>query len=173
MLLTSRRTACVGSSGWRIFFTAAAVPGAKDGIRTTVKPSIRCADGGAGGGLTAALEILINSPRVKKLILEGDTTKIPGAIQSSRPEGMQTFNQGLTDLVKSGKVEEAEAIRCSAKPDELKMNLKGIFSGTSAMRRSVPFGQLKRPDLCPQRRGAARAAPLRTAWQSVAQLNRW
>ena len=87
----------------------------------------------AGGGRTAALEILINSPRIKKLILEGDTTKIPAAIQSSRSDGMQTFNQALVDLVKAGKVEETEALRFSPKPDELKMNLKGIFSGTSAM----------------------------------------
>jgi pilus retraction protein PilT len=86
-----------------------------------------------GGGRTAAMEILLNSPRIKKLILEGDTTKIPGAIQSSRQEGMQTFNQALVDLVKAGKVEEAEALRFSPKPDELKMNLKGIYSGTSAM----------------------------------------
>jgi twitching motility protein PilT len=87
----------------------------------------------AGGGRTAALEIMINSPRIKKLILEGDTTKIPAAIQSSRSDGMQTFNQALVDLVKGGKVEEAEALKFSPKPDELKMNLKGIFSGTSAM----------------------------------------
>ena len=87
----------------------------------------------AGGGRTAAMEILINSPRIKKLILEGDTTKIPAAIQSSRSEGMQTFNQALVDLVKGGKADEAEALRFSPKPDELKMNLKGIYSGTSAM----------------------------------------
>ena len=62
------------------------------------------------GGRTAALEILINSPRIKKLILEGDTLKIPAAIQASRSEGMQTFNQALVDLVKAGKVEEAEAL---------------------------------------------------------------
>lgn len=86
-----------------------------------------------GGGRTAALEILLNTPRIKKLILEGDTTKIPAAIQASRSEGMQTFNQALVDLVKAGKVEEADALRFSPKPDELKMNLKGIFSGTSAM----------------------------------------
>ena len=85
------------------------------------------------GGRTAAMEILLNSPRIKKLILEGDTTKIPAAIQASRTEGMQTFNQSLLDLVKAGKVAEAEAMRISPKPDELKMNLKGIFSGTSAM----------------------------------------
>jgi twitching motility protein PilU len=86
-----------------------------------------------GGGRVAALEILINSPRIKKLILEGDTPKIPVAIQSSRSEGMQTFNQALVDLVNTGKLEEAVAIQFSPKPDELKMNLKGIFSGTSGM----------------------------------------
>ena len=86
-----------------------------------------------GGGRTAALEILINSPRIKKLILEGDTTKIPAAIQASRSDGMQTFNQALVDLVKADTVTEADALRFSPKPDELKMNLKGIFSGTSGM----------------------------------------
>ncbi len=87
----------------------------------------------AGGGRVAALEILINSPRIRKLILEGDTTKIPAAIQASRAEGMQTFNQALVDLVKAGKVEETEALRVSPKPDELRMNLKGVFSGTSGL----------------------------------------
>jgi twitching motility protein PilT len=86
-----------------------------------------------GGGRAAALEILINSPRIKKLILEGDTTKIPAAMQASRSDGMQTFNQALVDLVKAGKVEEADALRSSPKPDELRMNLKGIFSGTTGM----------------------------------------
>lgn len=87
----------------------------------------------AGGGRVAALEILLNSPRIKKLILEGDTSKIPAAIQASRTEGMQTFNQALSDLVQAGKAEEAEALRVSPKPDELRMNLKGIFSGASGL----------------------------------------
>jgi twitching motility protein PilT len=86
-----------------------------------------------GGGRVAALEILLNSPRIKKLILEGNTTKIPAAIQASRNEGMQTFNQALVDLVQMGRVEEAEALRASPKPDELRMNLKGIYSGTSGL----------------------------------------
>ncbi len=89
--------------------------------------------GKAGGGRIAAVEVLLNSPRIRKLILDGDTTKIPGAIQSSRNEGMQTFNQALTDLVKAGKVTEEEALGTSPKPDELRMNLKGVFSGTTGM----------------------------------------
>jgi Tfp pilus assembly pilus retraction ATPase PilT len=86
-----------------------------------------------GGGRAAALEILINTPRVKKLILEGDTSRIPASIQASKTEGMQTFNQALVDLVKAGKVDETDALQFSPKPDELKMNLKGIFSGTSGL----------------------------------------
>jgi twitching motility protein PilT len=86
-----------------------------------------------GGGRVGALEILINSPRIKKLILDGDTTKIPAAIQASRADGMQTFNQALVDLVKAGKIEETEALRVSPKPDELKMNLKGIYSGSAGL----------------------------------------
>lgn len=86
-----------------------------------------------GGGRVAALEILLNTPRIRKLILEGDTTKISGAIQASRSEGLQTFNQALTDLVKAGKVTEDEALGTSPKPEELRMNLKGIFSGTTGM----------------------------------------
>jgi twitching motility protein PilU len=87
----------------------------------------------SGGGRVAALEIMVNTPRIKKLILEGDITKIHGAIQASGSEGMQTFNQALVDLVKAGKVDETVAIQFSPKPDELKMNLKGIFSGTSGL----------------------------------------
>ncbi len=87
----------------------------------------------SGGGRVAGLEIMINSPRIKKLILEGETPKIPAAIQSSRSEGMQTFNQAIVDLVKAGKVDETVALQFSPKPDELKMNLKGIFSGTSGL----------------------------------------
>ena len=86
-----------------------------------------------GGGRVAALEILINSPRIKKLILDGETTKISAALQASRTEGMQTFNQALVDLVKTGKVQDADAVRFSPKPDELMMNLKGIYSGTEGL----------------------------------------
>ncbi|HNQ87976.1 MAG TPA: PilT/PilU family type 4a pilus ATPase [Verrucomicrobiota bacterium] len=87
----------------------------------------------AGGGRVAALEILLNSPRLKKLILEGDTTRIPAAIQASYHDGMQTFNQALLDLLKAGKIEDTEALRVSPKPDELRMNIKGVFSGTSGL----------------------------------------
>jgi twitching motility protein PilT len=83
------------------------------------------------GGRLAVMEILIRTPRIRQLILEGDTTRIPDAIQGARSDGMQTFNQGLLDLVNAGLITEADALRVSPKPSELQMNLKGMFSGAS------------------------------------------
>ena len=40
---------------------------------------------------------------------------------------MQTFNMSLVDLVKRGLVSQDEAEWNSDNPDELKMNLQGIF----------------------------------------------
>lgn len=86
-----------------------------------------------GKGRAAAIEILIATPLVRKLLLEGVTTKLPAAIQSSQSEGMQTFNQALVKLVQAGDISEQDALTATSKPDELKLNLKGIYSGTSGM----------------------------------------
>jgi Tfp pilus assembly pilus retraction ATPase PilT len=40
---------------------------------------------------------------------------------------MQTFNMSLVDLVKRKLITEEEAMWASDNPDELKMNLQGIF----------------------------------------------
>ena len=86
-----------------------------------------------GQGRAAALEILIASPLIRKLLLEGATGKLPPAVQASTSEGMQTFNQALVKLVQSGAISEQDALATTSKPDELKLNLKGIYSGTTGM----------------------------------------
>ncbi len=86
-----------------------------------------------GQGRAAAIEILIATPLIRKLLLEGATGKLPPAVQASQSEGMQTFNQALVKLIQEGTVSEEEALSTSSKPDELKLNLKGIYSGTSGM----------------------------------------
>lgn len=90
------------------------------------------------GGRMAAMEVLIGTARIRQLIREGETTEIPAAIQGSGSVGMQTFNQSLVTLVNSGQIEEADAVRFSAKPDELRMNLQGIFSGTPGLVQNPP-----------------------------------
>src|ERR1700722_4338091 len=79
------------------------------------------------GGVTPALEILINSGTVKKLIEENRLEKLPAAIETGTEDGMQNFNQSLFQLVKDGKVSEKEALAKASNAQALEMNFKGIF----------------------------------------------
>ena len=79
------------------------------------------------GGVTPAVEILINTPTVKKLIEENRLDKLAAAIETGTEDGMQNFNQALFQLVKAGKVSKAEALTKASNPQALEMNFKGIF----------------------------------------------
>jgi twitching motility protein PilT len=79
------------------------------------------------GGMTPALEIMINTPTVRKLIEENRLDKLPAAIETGTDDGMINFNQALFNLVKEGKVSEAEALSKASNPQALEMNFKGIF----------------------------------------------
>jgi len=79
------------------------------------------------GSMTPALEIMINTPTVKKLIEENRLDKLPAAIETGVEDGMLNFNQALFNLVKQGKVSEQEALSKATNPQALEMNFKGIF----------------------------------------------
>jgi len=52
---------------------------------------------------------------------------LSAAIETGRDDGMQSFNQAIYDLIKSGTVTEAEGMRLATNPEALRMNLQGIF----------------------------------------------
>ncbi len=79
------------------------------------------------GSMTPALEIMINTATVKKLIEENRLDKLPAAIETGNDDGMLNFNQALFNLVKEGKVSEREALAKASNPQALEMNFKGIF----------------------------------------------
>ena len=79
------------------------------------------------GSMTPALEIMINTSTVKKLIEENRLDKLAAAIETGIDDGMINFNQALFDLVKQGKVSEQEALSKATNPQALEMNFKGIF----------------------------------------------
>src|SRR5881409_678351 len=79
------------------------------------------------GGMTPALEIMINTATVKKLMEENRLDKLPAAIETGNDDGMINFNQALFKLVKDGKVTEQEALSKATNPQALEMNFKGIF----------------------------------------------
>ncbi|HPU55313.1 MAG TPA: PilT/PilU family type 4a pilus ATPase, partial [Verrucomicrobiota bacterium] len=74
------------------------------------------------GTVTPALEILINTPTVKKLIEENRLDKLAAAIETGTEEGMISFNQSLFLLVKEGKVTQKEALSKASNPQALEMN---------------------------------------------------
>jgi twitching motility protein PilT len=79
------------------------------------------------GKMTPALEILINSPLVKKMLEENRLDKLTAAIETGGDDGMLTFNQSLFNLAKSGRITEKEALSKASNPQALEMNFKGIF----------------------------------------------
>ncbi|HWX22301.1 MAG TPA: PilT/PilU family type 4a pilus ATPase [Candidatus Binatia bacterium] len=79
------------------------------------------------GAMTPAVEIMINTATVKKLIEENRLDKLPAAIETGTDDGMINFNQALFNLVKAGKVSEQEALNKATNPQALEMNFKGIF----------------------------------------------
>ena len=79
------------------------------------------------GGVIPAIEIMINTPTINKLISENRTEKLHAAIETGTDDGMQNFNQSLFQLVKDGIVSKEEALDKASNPQALEMNFKGIF----------------------------------------------
>ena len=69
------------------------------------------------GGRAAALEIMIATTAVRNLIREAKLHQIPGIMQASQRDGMQTMDMALTDLVTRGVVHKAEAQSRSMNPN--------------------------------------------------------
>ena len=69
------------------------------------------------GGRVAALEILTGTTAVRNLIREGKIHQIPGTMQVSQKDGMQTMDMALTNLVTRGIVTREEAQSKSMNPN--------------------------------------------------------
>ncbi len=83
-----------------------------------------------GKGRVPAIEILINTARVKEYIEDKDKTKkIREAIsQGYVSYGMQTFDQSLMSLYKEGLITLDEAMRQASNPDDFALRIRGVSS---------------------------------------------
>jgi len=77
--------------------------------------------------VTVGLEILINTPVVRKMIEENRLDKLSAAIETGTEDGMQSFNQAFYNLCMQGKITKEEALGKATNPQALEMNFKGIF----------------------------------------------
>ncbi len=85
-----------------------------------------------GKGRVPAIEVLLATARVRELIEDKDRTKeVADAIaQGHVAYGMQTFDQSLMGLLKSGLISYEEALRQATNADDFALRVSGV-SGTS------------------------------------------
>jgi len=77
-----------------------------------------------GGGQIAAVEVLINTPRIAELIFNGKVNEIKQLMQNSNALGMQTFDQALFDLYENGLITYNDALRGADSMNDLRLNIK-------------------------------------------------
>jgi len=81
--------------------------------------------------IVPAVETLLNTAAVAKLIHTGSLEKLIAAIELGQGDGMQTFDQALYDLVGKGTITQEEALANSPTPEALKMRFQGVVLSES------------------------------------------
>ena len=76
------------------------------------------------GGRCAAIEVMLASPLVKELILQGDIHALKDIMEKSVEQGIKTFDQALIGLLQDGKITEDEALRHADSANNVRLNIK-------------------------------------------------
>ena len=77
-----------------------------------------------GKGRVAAVEVLLNSPLIAELILNGDIHGVKEIMARSRDLGMQTFDQSLFDLYEEGLISYDDALKNADSVNDLRLNIQ-------------------------------------------------
>jgi twitching motility protein PilU len=79
------------------------------------------------GKRVAAVELMLNTPHIKDLILKGDISEVKEALKDSGEKGIQNFDEALLNLYKAGTItlEEAMVHADSRSNLEAKVNFGG------------------------------------------------
>lgn len=76
------------------------------------------------GTRVAAIEIMIDTPRIKDLIKQGEIDALKEAMEQGIHEGCQTFDQALFTLYKEGKITLEQALMNSDSANNLRLKIK-------------------------------------------------
>jgi twitching motility protein PilU len=80
-------------------------------------------------GRAAALEILLDVPRVRDLVKRGEIEALKTAMEQSQHEGCRTFDASLYELVARGVVDEATALAAADSANNLRLSLERLRRG--------------------------------------------
>jgi twitching motility protein PilT len=84
-----------------------------------------------GRGMIPSVEIMVNTPRIREMIIDASrTNEIVDAIKDgAHPYGMVSFDQSLTELVQRRLVTYEMALAASTNPDDFALYFRGVSDG--------------------------------------------
>lgn len=77
-----------------------------------------------GKGRRACVEIMINTPLVQDMIRKGEVHQIKSLMAKSNEQGMQTFDQALYELYKTGEITYEDALAHADSANDLRLMIK-------------------------------------------------
>ena len=100
------------------------------------------------GNRVPAVEILLDSPRVKDLIHKAQIAELKEAMEKSTNFGMQTFDQSLFELYRAGKITLDEALKNADSQNNLRLRVKLAEEGNFDQKKGKPVkaGQAHQED---------------------------
>ena len=87
-----------------------------------------------GTGLIPAVETLINTPLVSRLIANQEIEEISEVVKSAMADGMRSFNRALIKLVEADKISPEAAMAAADNREEMKLILQGMETGIDSLR---------------------------------------
>lgn len=87
-----------------------------------------------GNGVVPALEILVATPLVRRLVHERDFDGLEQVIKTGASEGMQTFTRALADLVEAEKITVETGAAAATNRDEFLLAVEGMQTGIETFR---------------------------------------
>ncbi len=92
----------------------------------------------SAAGRVPAVEVMLGTPTVKELILEGKTRELATALEEGHEHyGSQSFNQSLAGLVRDNLIDLEDALAAADSPDELRLAMRGISKGSAQNRKAM------------------------------------
>jgi len=95
------------------------------------------------GGRRAAMEVLVRTPTIEKLIMENRDYEIRDAIEAGKDHyKSQSFDQSILDLYNEGEISLEQALKNATSASDLQLKINGLSSGQAASE-SVTSGEKK------------------------------
>ena len=89
------------------------------------------------GGMTVAIEIMLNQGLVRELIHKGEISKIRDVMEQNNQLGMCSFDQSLLKLYQEGLITEDTAISQADQPGDIKIRIQQIKLGDEGTKEAL------------------------------------